>query len=137
MAAGLARKMVADRLGCEPSVLEDHGIQIASVGTGAFEGERASPDAFQAMEERGVDISDHRSRPMTVDALLTADYIWVRTRAHKASVVRLAPEVGDRVALLDPGGDDIPDPIGGTLEEYRSCARHIERAMADRIAEML
>lgn len=137
MAAGLAKKMVADRLGCDPAEIEDRGIQIASVGTGAFEGERASPDALAAMEERSVDIRDHRSRPMTVDALLTADYIWVMTRAHQASVVRLAPEVGGRVALLDPAGYDIPDPIGGTLEEYRSCARQLERALAERMAEML
>jgi protein-tyrosine phosphatase len=137
MAMGLATKMAAARLGCEPEELQDHGIQIASVGTGAVEGAAASANAILAMQERGVDIRHHRTRPITVDALLRADYIWVMTRGHLASVIRLAPEVTDRVSLLDPGGADVPDPIGGDLEDYRSCARLLEQALAERVAEII
>jgi protein-tyrosine-phosphatase len=137
MAMGLAKKMAAARLGYGPEELQDHGIQIASVGTGAVEGAAASANAILAMQERGVDIRNHRTRPITVDALLRADYIWVMTRGHLASVIRLAPEVTDRVWLLDPGGADVPDPIGGDLEDYRSCARLLEQVLAARVAEII
>jgi tRNA threonylcarbamoyl adenosine modification protein (Sua5/YciO/YrdC/YwlC family) len=137
MAAGLARKRLADRLGCEPQQLEEHGIEVTSAGTGAMAGLGASDHAIEAMVERGIDITDHQSRPITVDALLAADYIWVMANHHRDSIRRLAPEVAGRVALLDPSGADIDDPVGGSLDLYRACARQIEAALAVRLAEIL
>ena len=89
------------------------------------------------MAERGVDITGHRSRPITVDALLAADYIWVMARHHLESVLRLAPEVASRVSLLDPAGADMADPVGGDKDVYRACARHIESALAARLTEIV
>jgi protein-tyrosine phosphatase len=136
MAMGLARKIAAARLGCRPDELEDRGIEIRSAGTGAVEGTPASGNAILAAGDLGVDLRDHASRPMTVDALLAADYIWVMTREHLASVVRLAPEVADRVALVDPRGEEVGDPMGGDLALYRQCARRLEAALVERLAEI-
>jgi len=136
MAVGLAKKMLADRLGCDPEELQDRGLEIASCGTGAGGDQPASTNAVETMREEGVDIRQHRSRPMTVDALLAADYIWVMTRGHQEAVLALAPEVANRVVLIDPDSRDVADPIGGDLAVYRDCARHLERAVAHRIQEI-
>jgi len=136
MAVGLARKMLADRLGCDPEELEDHGLEIASCGTGAGGDQPASTNAVETMREEDVDIRLHRSRPMTVDALLAADYIWVMTRGHLEAVSALAPEVAKRAVLIDPEGKDVSDPLGGDMTAYRACARHLERAVARRIQEI-
>jgi protein-tyrosine phosphatase len=136
MAMGLARKIAAARLGCPPEELEDRGVEIRSAGTGAVEAAPASANAILAAGDLGVDLRNHTSRPMTVDALLAADYIWVMTRGHLASVVRLAPEVADRTALLDPRGEEIGDPMGGDLATYRQCARRLEAALVERLAEI-
>jgi len=135
MAAGLAARMLADRLGCEPGELGLHGVEIESAGTSAARGSAASQNAVEAMRERGIDIRSHQSRPITVDGLLAADYIWVMTRSHRETVVRLAPEVAGRAALVDPAGESVADPIGGDLEAYRACAAHLEKAIAARLAE--
>ena len=137
MAEGLTRKILADRLGCQPEELEDHGIEISSAGTGALAGYPASLHAVETMAERGIDITEHRSRPITVDALLAADYIWIMARHHLDSVLRLTPEVASRVSLLDPGGADVADPVGGDENVYRACARQIESALAARLAEIV
>ena len=137
MAAGLARQMLAERLGCRPDLLRVHGLEVASAGTAAFGGSAASDNAVEVLEERGIDLTKHRSQPVTVDALLAADYIWVMTRSHLEWVVRQAPEVASRVSLLDPLGRDVPDPVGGTLEAYRACARHLEEALAEKLMEIV
>jgi L-threonylcarbamoyladenylate synthase len=135
MAEGLAARILADRLGCAPDELGRHGVDVESAGTAAMPGLAASPNAVEAMRERGIDIGNHRSRPITVDVLLAADYIWVMTRSHLESVLRLAPELAGRVALVDPTGDAIADPIGGDLDVYRACAGYLEKAIAVRLAE--
>lgn len=137
MAAGLARHLLAERLGCRVQDLTDRGIDVTSAGTGAVRGSGASAHAVQAMAERGIDIRGHRSQPMTVDALRAADYIWVMTRGHQRETERLAPEAADRVALVDPSGDDVADPIGGSLDTYRACARRLEEALAERLREVM
>jgi len=138
MAEGLAREMLADRLGCGPADLHRHGLEVASAGTGlAIFGFPASENAIRTMEERGIDIRGHQSRPLTVDALLAADYIWVMAQSHLDPVRKLAPEAAPRVSLLDPSGEDVSDPIGGAIEAYRDCADHIEGALAERLAEVV
>jgi len=136
MAVGLAKKMLADRLGCDPEELEDRGLEIASCGTGAGGDQPASTNAVETMREEGIDVRHHRSRPMTVDSLLAADYIWVMTRGHLEAVAALAPEVANRAVLIDPDGKDVSDPMRGDLAAYQACARHLERAVAHRIQEI-
>jgi protein-tyrosine phosphatase len=136
MAAGFARAMAAERMGCDPAELETHGLVIESAGTATVEGTPASENARRVMAERGIDIEDHRSRPMTVDLLLGSDYIWVMAAEHLAAVRRLAPEVADRAALVDPDGSSVSDPMGGDMAVYEACARRIEQAVARRIEEI-
>jgi protein-tyrosine-phosphatase len=120
MAAALAKRKLADRLGCEPEELQDRGIEIASCGTGAPSGMPISQHAAEILSERHLEADDHRSRPMTVDALLAADYIWVMTRAHQDAARAAAPEAAGRVCLLDPDGEDIADRMGGEVGTYRT-----------------
>lgn len=136
MATGLARQKLAEREGCAPELLETHGIAVTSAGTGAAAGHPPSDNAIRAMERRGIDIRHQRSRPMTVDLLLAADYIYVMTRGHLQTVRRVAPEVASRAALIDPEGAEVRDPIGGDLDAYEACAAHLEAALERRIQEI-
>ena len=135
MAAGIAGQMLADRFGFQPGDLRNHGIEVQSAGTSASAGLAASPNALEAMRERGIDIRGHLSRPITVDAILAADYIWVMAKSHYEDVLQMAPEAAGRAALLDPSGESVEDPIGRDLDAYRACANHLERAVATRLME--
>jgi protein-tyrosine phosphatase len=137
MAVGVAQHILATRLKCRPEDLRKHGFEIASAGTGSAPGYPPSANGVAALAERGIDLSGHRSQPMTVDSLLAADYIWVMTEGHLDQVLRLAPEVAPRTALVDPHGDPVDDPIGGDINAYRACARHLEAALLERLMEIV
>src|SRR5262249_15890152 len=65
MAEVMARKMIADRLGCTIDKLEDHGVIVMSAGLAAMLGGRPSPEAVTVMADMGLDLSTHESQPLT------------------------------------------------------------------------
>lgn len=134
MAAGLARKILADRLGCEMIDIEDRRIVIASAGTaGGWGG--ASPQAVAVMRNRGIDIAEHESGSFSAASLQSADYIYAMTEDHRAAILRVAPDVADRVSLV-MGDKDVADPVGGSEELYERCASQIEQGLRDRLREV-
>ena len=137
MAVGLARTILADRIGCTPDDLDAHGFQIGGAGTASAWGSPASDNALKVMADRGIDLTRHRTRPMTVDALGQADYIWVMTGGHREAVIRCLPEAASKVSLVDPAGREVADPIGGDMEVYRACARHLQEALTQRLREIV
>lgn len=134
MAAALARKIFADRLGCEMLKLEDRGILIESAGTSGGWGE-VSAHAVNVMKKRGIDIGSHKSAPLSASLLRSADYIFAMTGGHRAAILHTAPEVADRVSLV-LGDDDVSDPVGGSVEVYERCAAQIEQSLRDRLQEV-
>jgi protein-tyrosine phosphatase len=134
MAAGIARKMLAERLGCRVGELRNRGIVVESAGT--FGGASGAADhAIEAMRRRGADISRHHSRPLTQEHVHRADYVFAMTEAHVDAVIRTAPSSRDRVFLL-LGDQDLADPFGGSEEQYEHCAQTIEQALEKRIREV-
>ena len=58
------------------------------------------------------------------------------TRAHVEALQSSLPPGHDRNLLtLDPRGEDIPDPIGGTREDYELALERIRSAIEERLAE--
>jgi len=84
----------------------------------------------------GADLSCHRSRMATMEMLTWADHIFCMTASHAHA---LAP-IGHAIAtprLLSPAGDDVADPIGGALADYRTCADQIVQYLRQRLPEFL
>ncbi len=135
MAEGLAKRMLAERLGCEVTELADRGVEVWSAGT-AGGGGGASEHARCVMEHRGIDIGDHMSRALSADLVQQADYIFVMTEGHRDMVVSMEPSSTERVALLVEG-ESVKDPIGGSEVDYEACARMVERGLEDRLQEVI
>ncbi len=135
MAKALAKRLVAEKLGCQPQDLPDHSLQVSSAGASAFPGSPASPNAVKVLAERGIDMADHRSQPLTLDLTRKANHIFTMTAAHQAAVLSIDPTAGDRVTCLSPDGD-IEDPFGGDVEDYARCAERIETALRKRLQEI-
>jgi protein-tyrosine-phosphatase len=57
------------------------------------------------------------------------------TRRHLTQVLAVDPTLSDRTELLRPNGDDIADPYGLSLEEYRAARDEIAAALEARSAE--
>jgi len=122
MAAAIARKLLADRLGAHEMELESKGITVTSAGSFAFPGARATEHAVEAVKAMGGDLSGHRSRTLSVELIHQADFVYVMSRGHYRAVTGLVPSAAEKVEMLDPDGD-IEDPIGGEAELYSALAR--------------
>lgn len=134
MAAGLAKKLLAERIGCGVDELADRGVAVSSAGTAGGSG-RAAVHAIAVMRRRGVDLADHRSSALTADLMRGSDYVFAMTASHYDAILRLAPGVEDRLKMLLKD-EDVQDPIGGTEEDYEACARTIERGLSARLEEI-
>ena len=135
MAAALAKRMLAERLGCAVAELRQRGIEVRSAGTAGGGGE-ASSHAVAVMRRRGIDVTDHVSAALTPQMVRQADYIFVMTRSHRDRVIDMVPSAKDRVALL-LGDEDIRDPIGGSEDDYEQCARTVEKGLSARLQEVI
>lgn len=106
-------------------------IVVTSAGTGAYEGAPASEGAFLVALEAGLDLSGHRARLLSREAVAEADLLLVMARGHLARVERLGG--GARAHLLGDyagaGGDEVKDPYGGDVEGYRATLEQLERLL--------
>ena len=122
MAEGLLGHMLPDTL--------KGSVAIQSAGTHAYDGLEAEPSAVQALLDRGIDIRSHRSRMIDDIMLADADLILAMEEMHREYVRQSLPSGVDHLHLLgefkpQQGGQEVPDPYGGSLEVYRRCAQTI------------
>lgn len=135
MAMALARKVLAGKLGTTPERLEEKGIAVLSAGSFATPGSRATSQAVEAVAGMNADLSTHRSRPLTVELIQSADRIYTMGRSHRAAVLSLVPSAAEKTVLLDPSGMDIEDPIGSNVSVYKSLAADLEKLIIRRFEE--
>ncbi|MDP8221924.1 MAG: hypothetical protein P9L99_01075 [Candidatus Lernaella stagnicola] len=118
--------MAAAQLRAKLQEAEVRGVAVRSAGTIAPPGYPASPDAVAVAEAHGLDISYHRTTPLSVDLLRRADLVLAMDRDRHLEIVRqLEPSAMSKAFLLsefaDAGpekGATIPDPIGTTYAFY-------------------
>ena len=135
MSEAIARSVLAQKLGVGEAELERKGINVISAGSFAMPGARATPQAVEALREIGIDLSQHRSRPLTVELIHQADAIFTMGRAHAQAVMALVPAAAQKVATLDPDGD-IDDPIGSDISVYKQLAGELRPLIEKRVGEV-
>ncbi|WP_289296217.1 low molecular weight protein-tyrosine-phosphatase [uncultured Reyranella sp.] len=118
-------------------------FEIDSAGTGASHvGQPPTPAAIDVAAARGYDISGIRARQITGEDIERFDYVLGMTRGHLAEMRWLAPrDLADKPQLLmnyaPPLGIlDIPDPFGGTTDDYERAIGMIESATRGLLARL-
>ncbi len=124
MAATLLRDHVRRRHG------DENAIQVMSAGVAASPGGLASTQAVDVMCDRGLDLSEHVSRPLDDALMNVADLVLTMTRGHRAAILAAWPDMHDRVFTLRRDGGDISDPVGMSVDVYRACADQIDEELA-------
>jgi protein-tyrosine phosphatase len=127
MAEGILRKLLNEK------GRED--IEVQSAGTGGFHGLPASEFAQEVAGEHGVDLSDHRSQPLTEDLLKWADLVLVMDSSHEQFIRTHFPAFRENVFLLkkfdrkkkNPESTDIEDPIGFGKDMYEAVFDELNR----------
>lgn len=97
-------------------------LTVYSAGLAACVGDPATDHAVAVLAERGIDLSAHRSAPLTRYACDAADKIAVMTASHRDALLA-AGVAADKICVLD-----VPDPFGGDRAVYRACADRIAAA---------
>lgn len=135
MAEGLLRQRLA-----EEGLAAQY--QIISSGIWAVDGSPASENAVVAMQERGIDISDHIAHTITADDVAEADLILCMSHEHEQMIQNTWPQYNWKVYRLSEmvkKRKDVRDPYRGSLKEYRACAEvisdYIDRGL-QRILEL-
>jgi protein-tyrosine phosphatase len=106
-----------------PDDLAGH-VTVSSAGSGAGEGSPAAAYAIQTASARGLDLSKHRSRPLTAALIREADLVLGMEAAHVSAARSLAPDSADRIRLVTEHGaeggaaDGVRDPIYGGPDDY-------------------
>ncbi len=136
MAEAVFRKMVAEKLTCRDWELREKGIDVFSAGIAASESAPASRESVQIMQECGLDLTQHLSQQVTSHMLEESTLVLTMTERHRCVLCEARPDLTDRFQLLRRDGEDISDPIGGTLEEYRFCSAQISENIGRWIDEL-
>ncbi len=110
-------------------------IEVGSAGLGAMEEMGPSRHSVTSMKEEGIDISRQRSRMLTPEMIEEYTHIFGLGTGHVEAIRGYFPEAQEKTFVLrefiaEEGLDlEVPDPIGGDLDEYRVARNLIKEAM--------
>lgn len=118
-------------------------VMVVSMGTLGLLYESVPDHVLTAMQEVGIDISRHRSQPLSAQVLRHADHLLIMEPAHVRALERESPLLVRKARMmgeLDPEGGpaEIADPIGRDLPEFRACRDRLDRivqALLDQVSE--
>jgi protein-tyrosine-phosphatase len=136
LAQVLCEQMLAQRLRVTIPELPARGYRVASAGLSARVDDPAATLAIQVAAEVGVDLGSHRSQPVTAALLESTTDLLVMTGGHLTLIkARFGACSGGPKPTLLGGNEDIPDPFGRNVDDYRACAwqiashlsRHVDR----------
>ena len=120
MAEGLLREAIL-----EDPQLGVRGIEVRSAGIHGWEAAPASALAVEVMRERGVEISGHRSQPLSEALVEWADLILTMTAAQNSWIRHVFPGADGKVVRVSEysgTAGDVEDPYGEDRVEYARCA---------------
>ena len=110
-------------------------IEVYSCGVYAEDGDKPTYAAIEVMQEKGIDITNHKATNIRNSNIKDMDLILCATMSHKYSVLQLYPELKDKVYTMkeyvgyDKNDLDIKDPWGFSVEVYRMCAAELEKCI--------
>src|SRR6056297_302907 len=126
MAEGIFKKMLRKK------GIED--VEVASRGLVAALGKPVAENAFLAVGEKHIRIGNHVVRQLSRNDIEESDLILTMTKSHAYQAFSMFALKDQHIHTLKDfvGGyeeRDIADPIGGSLGDYRKCAKEIEEAL--------
>jgi protein-tyrosine-phosphatase len=135
MAEGLLRHALA----AQPPPLKSR--LVVSAGVAARNGELVTEYSVQAMKKAGIDISGHRSQPITQELIDGALAVLCMTEAHRATIPFMFERPPKNIFLfrefLPPGAEkEIADPYGGPYKLYELCRDEMVEAIPSLIGQL-
>jgi protein-tyrosine phosphatase len=131
LAAEILKIEIASSWQVSPEDLSDFGFVIESAGTFALEGQGISENSKLVGNEIGLDLSSHQTQSLEAALNKPWDIILVMSANHLAALPPESP-----AALFDLSGQDISDPMGGNIEQYRDTRDRLQEAAQLWVSEL-
>ncbi|OHE72738.1 MAG: hypothetical protein A2007_06335 [Verrucomicrobia bacterium GWC2_42_7] len=112
-------------------------IKVVSAGISASNGDPASINSIQAMKKIGIDISGHKSKPLTQHMVDSSFAIFCMTLQHQAMLKVLFENLPKHTYLMReflPHKDaikEIADPFGQALGSYENTRDNMKEVMSN------
>ena len=94
-------------------IVESAGTDVAAPGA------PADPRMVALAAEKGLKLGRHHARPVDEALLAASSRIWVMEARHRHLLLDRWSERPERVALLHPDAEDVPDPYFGSKAGVR------------------
>lgn len=104
-------------------------VVVESAGVYGLHESPASLYAQHVMHDRGIDISGHTSRQLTIDMVRQADIVLVMEQYHRWFIRSQAKKYKSKVLMMSQlvGEEyDIRDPYQGSRREYEYIVQELE-----------
>ena len=133
MAAAVANAMAYAPLAKLPEAVREFGrpgLEAYSAGLAAREGDPIAPNALKALEAAGVpvvpgrDYHRHTAHTLCEEEAERYDLLVALSREHALGLLLRFPQLAGRITTL---GEDVPDPYGGSEQDYGVCLERITR----------
>ena len=114
---------------CTPEMMKKRRIVARSAGISAVDGMPISKNAELALQEAGIralpdnNYPNHRAKLVTLSDLMTNDIIVGISSRHTMALISDYPQMASKIISMD---EDIPDPFGGDLDDYKACLEKIK-----------
>ena len=109
---------------CTPEMMKKRRIIASSAGLSAVDGMPISKNAEMALRDAGIrvlpdnDYPNHRAKRVSLSDLMTNDIIVGISSRHTMALISYYPSLASKIISMD---EDIPDPFGGDLDDYKAC----------------
>ena len=113
------------------SKVTDSAIVVDSAGTGSYHiGSAPDMRSIQVAQKNGIAIGNQKARQFSVEDFSQFSLILVMDKSNYADVIALAPneEARNKVHLILPNNDAVPDPYYGGIEGFEYCYSLIDEA---------
>ena len=128
----ICRSPMAERLLKYYSKERNLNLNISSAGIAAMVGYPADPYAIQVMQDRGLDIQQHKPRQLTQALLNEADLVLVMEQAQQKHLSYIFPISYGKVHQIGKWkGIEIADPYQMSSKEFENACDLIDACLQD------
>lgn len=128
----MAEKLLQHALAAEDAPLNQ--LEVVSAGVAAGFGDSASTNSVEAVKKIQLDLTRHKSQPVTQNLIDQAFVILGMTQSHIDILQHYHQNLPERVHLfrefMGNGADpEIPDPFGQNFKAYANCLDSMAEAI--------
>lgn len=117
---------------CTPEMMKKRRIIASSAGISAADGMPISKNAELALRDFGIrvlpdnDYPNHTAKLVTLSDIMMNDIIVGISGRHTMALISYYPSFASKIISMD---EDIPDPFGGDLDDYKACLCRISNSI--------